>query len=716
MARSPNKLEQTLADDGIVEESIGDTSNEPVYKVLGDSKIPVSKFSGALWCSRRDQGIAARANDMDCWDEAIKYHENNQANNRVSKQNSSGNTPYTQRMNEQWTETENVVFSNTSIMVPLLYPKNPNIKISYSEESKAPISRAVERLCNRLMQMKTAPGLNMKPKIRRVILTTLLTNAGYLKLSWINKTESSEEAIANLTSLAQKLANAKKTSEIREIEGQIMALEQRVNLLSDAGPLVTHRLPQHIIVDPTSTDQDPCVDANWMMEWDYLPTAYINAVYAKDGKSIYEPTHVMKAGSKSNGVEDEVNNFTLIADDSASRPEAYGYTSAAQLGAAEYCKVWWVWDKTTRRVSMYHDQDWKWPIWVWDDPLRLPRFFPYFKLWFHESAVSTNGKGEVTYYLDQQDAINEINDEVRRSRRWVRRNLFYNKEKISQEDVEAVLKGPDGTARGISLPDGETLDSAIMSMKPPSMMFPELFNPDSKFAAINRITGISDAMRGGQFKTNTTNRAIDFYNSNVEVRVDERKDLIEEFTADVMWNVAMLCLMNWGPENVAPIIGQELAQAWEQISDPRVFNTEMQPQIEAGSTQKPNSAGSKQEALELAQIIGQFANASPGLVLVILKIIERTFPETAITDEERKMIIESMMMNMQKAGGGPNEGEQGSTQEGQASEGGGDDAQLRQQLAQEISNLPPEAQQALQQLIEQGVPPEQALQQIMQGQ
>ena len=43
----------------------------------------------------------------------------------------------------------------------------------------------------------------------------------------------------------------------------------------------------------------------------------------------------------------------------------------SQYDKACYTKVWYVWDKVTRRLEMYADNDWKWPIWVWDDPYQL---------------------------------------------------------------------------------------------------------------------------------------------------------------------------------------------------------------------------------------------------------------------------------------------------------------------------------------------------------
>ncbi len=541
----------------------------PLYRVLGDSKLPVSKATGGLWEGRKSQGLNARGNSETNWDEAIRYYDNDQGTDRKH----SGSIT-TRRLGEGWTETENVVFANCSIMVPMLYAKNPNITVTIENDAQEGLAKAVERLGNKLMSAKTAPGLNFKPKMRRSVLSALLTNSAIIKIGWTQKEDGSEEAISQLQELSNDLESAKTKKEIQEVEGKIKALEEKINLLSPAGPWVRALLPHRIVQDPTSVEPD-FSDANWIMEWDHLPTDYINAVYAtKQGeefRSVYEPTHVLR-GNTETTVDDTVNNFSLLEQGSMDA-SSYGFSNAQAFKMAQYTKVWYVWDKTTRRVLMFADNNWKWPLWVWDDPLKLPRFFPYFRLWFHEGVHTNAPKGEVTYYLDQQDAINDINSEIRRGRDWAKRNVLYNKRLTNQEDVEQVLKGPDGTARGIDVPEGMKMEDLIFSFIPPGLKMPEFFSTDSKFAAINRLTGINDAMRGAQFKTNTTNKAVEAYSQNVDIRVDERVDLIEDFIGDIMWNISMLALMNWEREDVTPLIGASLGGQWTRQTDPRTFET-----------------------------------------------------------------------------------------------------------------------------------------------
>jgi hypothetical protein len=686
--------------------------NVPLYRIVGDSRIPVSKHTGMLWSSRKDQGCGARSNSVNNWDEAIRYYDNDQSTHRNPTDGAASNRP-TRRLGEGWTETENVVFANCSIMVPMLYAKNPTVTITTQNDASEPRGKALERLLNVLMPKKSAPGINLKPKMRRAVLTALLTNSAWIKIGWTFKQDSSEEAIAELQNLSTELENAKSRKEILAVEGKIMALEEKIAMLSPSGPFVKNRLPHQIITDPTAVEPDGS-DANWMMEEDFLPTAYLNAVYAQkqgeEHRSVYEPTHVLNKGSGVHDVEEAVNNFKLLGDDLEAA--SHGYTNDKAFRTAQYTKVWYVWDRTTRRVLLFADNNWKWPVWVWDDPLRLPRFFPYFRLWFHEAVNSQNPKGEVSYYLDQQDAINEIHDEIRRGRQWAKRNILYNKNSMSQADVEQVLKGDDGTARGVDIPEGTKIQDHVFSFVPPSLSMPELFNPDSKFAAINRITGINDAMRGAQFKTNTTNKAVQAYQQNVDIRVDERVDLIEDFIADVMWNIGILCMMNWDAAEITGLIGSALAKAWTKITDARELETEFSARIEGGSIEKPNSRTKKEQALQLAQVLGQFASGAPGVAIPMIKMVERAFDEVVISDEEWEFIIMTIMQTLQKAGAGPGGQPQGGDPAAQGPQQPLTDEELLAQTQERIAKLPPAAQAKLEELVQSGMPPAEALEQI----
>lgn len=680
---------------------------DPIYKVVGSSKIPVSKATGKVWKSRVSQSQVQTQYVREAWSEAIRYYDNDQLNHREAAEGKSGNRLGNKKLNNNITETENVVFSNVTTMVPALYARNPTAEFTSNDESKKKLATITERLVNVLGGRKAAPGINLKPKAKRAVVTCLLTNRAWIKIGWTPKNDSSEQALADLAKLSKELEKAKDSKTIIEIEGKLQALEESIDILQPAGPYAKVKSPFHIMIDPNAKEID-ATDANWIIEEDMLPTEFILAKYAKKKKggeytSIYRPTHVMKATLEGDDGIENAENFSLFSNEKEETAKTFGFTDEESFNKAKMTKVYFVWDKVTRRVLLFNSQDWSWPIWVWDDPLQLDTFFPYYPLTFFESPNGPLTKGEVSYYLDQQDAINEITDERRRARKWARRNIFYNKNLISQEDAMAVLNGDDGTARGLNLPPEMKLSDAIGSVPVPSMQHEKIFDKEDMYRAIERISSVNNVLQGAQFKTNTNKSAIDANVGASNMRVDEKADQIEDWIGAIYWGVAQLCLMNMPKETVINLIGQE-GEEWENMSADEI--NKLSQQVVGGSTKKPTSQAKKEEALEFGQVLGQFVNAAPGPVLkMMLQVMEKAFDEVTMREEDWTELQAAIE---QTAAGGkapPQEGAQG----GQNDITTASPEQLKQLLAQ----LPPEIKQQVKEAIDSGVSPEKALQAAM---
>jgi len=676
------------------------------YQVVGDSKIHVTKATGKVWKSRKSQALQHTKNVREAWKEAIDYYNNDQSGHRISKDNQSGNNLGNQRLNNNITETENVVFSNVTTMVPALYARNPEAEITSNAEERKELATMVERLVNVIGNKKVSPGINLKPKAKRCVVTTLLTNRSWMKIGWTHRDESSEGALEELTNLSKQLDKAKDTKDIIEIEGKLQALEETIDILQPSGAWCKVKSPFHILIDPMAKELD-LSDARWVMEEDMLPTEFILARYAtKDEKknehmSIYKPNHVMKASISTDGNDANDNeNFSIFEESESDTAKSFGFDDEESFNKAKMTKVYFVWDKTTRRVLLFNASDWSWPIWVWDDPLQLDQFFPYYPLTFFESPDGPLTKGEVTYYLDQQDAINEMTDEMRRARKWARRNIFFNETLIDKEQATAILNGDDGTVRGLSLPEGTDMSKGLIgSIPPPSIQFEKLFNKDSAYQAIERISSVSAVMQGAQFKTNTNKDAV---NANVgasNMRVDEKSDQIEDWIGQIYWGIAQLCLMNMPKETVTDLIG-EAGESWQNISPDEIRR--MSQRVVGGSTKKPTSQAKKEEALEFGQVLGQFVQAAPGPAMkIMLQVMEKAFDEVTMREEDWQELSEAIQ---QQAGTAPTPGQ------GQPGGQGDIESASPDQLKQLLEQLPPEAKQQVKAAIDSGVSPAKALQ------
>ena len=647
------------------EEDVG-----PMYQVVGDTKIIVSKKRGALWKARRDERTAAVSKLKRAWTEAIRYYHNDQTRDTDSNDATSVSAQGGVNMRE----TENIVFANISALVPMLYTKNPDAEFTAQSEQTKPLSETLEKLMKKLAAQKSTPGLNLKRAVKRCIVMTTLTNCSWLEVGYTLREQSSEAALEELRVLSEALEKAASQEEIKEVEGKLMALESTIDMLQPSGPWRKVRKPWEVLFDAASPDLG-LTDANWIMIEDMMPTMLLRARYgkkqpdSKEWQSLYEPTHVLKGGTQS-GADENItgDNFVLFSKEGSGAKD-YGYDDDNAFKCAQMTKVYYVWDKVTRRCELYSDASWKWPVWVWDDPYHLDNFFPITALEFHTDPLRAYAKGEVTYYLDHQDALNVMNNEFSRIRGFASSMVAYNKNLIKDPtELEAVLGGTyDKKAVGFDVPEGEDIRKLFAPLLPPSAEVAKFYDKAQTLASIDRVSGVTSVQRGVEYKTNTTNRAIESYESQMQTRADEKMDAIEEFVGDTLWMVAQMCLQFMTAEEVDVLIGT--SEGWEQL-DPKKIPLMFTPRVIGGSTLKPTSRAKKEQALQISQIVGQFAKATPAAAIVALKVLSEAFGnEMVISDADWDFIMQGIQQQMQ-AQAAQTQGPQGEQQQPQGGQGG----------------------------------------------
>jgi hypothetical protein len=250
----------------------------------------------------------------------------------------------------------------------------------------------------------------------------------------------------------------------------------------------------------------------------------------------------------------------------------------------------------------------------------------------------------------------------------------------------------------------------------------QLFDLQRPFQSIDRVSGVSDVMRNVQFKTNTTNKAIENYNSGTALRLDEKIDAIEDALGIVLFNVGYLCAQFMEADAVRALIGAERSEDW-QPRTPAELRDMFQCQTVGGSTQKPTSAGKKQQALEMSEILGKLAQFAPSVVIeTILTILEEAFDELNLPADAFERMKEEVVVAMQRGnstqGAGGSEGAEAPGTEAPTAppgampspQGGG---MGLEELAAMIDALPPQAKVALGEILAKGVPVAEALPEVL---
>lgn len=699
---------QVAEADGVDPEAVQEQAAAPreVYRLDPNTKIPVSKYEGPMWKSRRSAGQKAIRDLCMGWEEAEYYYNNAQQNHRKETQgNRAGNRNSGKDRRDGFSMTENIVYSTVNAVIPNIYAKNPNIEVTMTDSAMERFGVLIEHLANSIASLKSAPGVNLKPKVRKSIVRCEITNEAWMMIGWTKRENSMDQAAEDITRLGQELVNAKDQKDLERIEGELLALEESMDMLDPPGPFVKSFRGEQILLD-TGSVEDDASDCNWMMAEVMFSTSYLNARYrVKDDKgnytSAYKPTHVVDSSTSdgSEGVQQEIDNFKMF-DTEQDVPNHYGYSDRQSYEKGKRTKCWYVFDKIKRRYSLFADNDWSWPIWVFDDPYHFPDFFPLEKLQYHTDPRNPRTRGEVSHYLDQQDEINTIVDEGNRARVALRDNTIFDSNVLSVKDVEDIMLNANRKLKGVKVPEGRKLEELIMGPPMPNLKYPFLWDKKSAKDAVNMISGTGDAMRGEQFKTNTTNQAISEYSSISGVRLDEKRDAIEDFIGGIMYKVLFLCLQFMDQPTVVGLVGSQYADdaaPWRSFQ-PEEIRKLLVCTVEGGSTQKPTSAAKKAEALQIGQILGQFTSSSPAVVLVLLRVFQRAFDGIDMTDADWQLLNQSITAQIQgqQAAAQP-QPPQGAPPPGQAAPG-------PQQGGM------PDPQAIVEDLVKQGMPEAQAIQ------
>lgn len=502
--------------------------------------------------------------------------------------------------------------------------------------------------------------------------------------------------------ISDELSEVKKQEEIDRLYGELEALEQNMEVLQPSGFGLGNTLPHNLIVDPYAEQADG-LDGWWMMERVFISTASLTARYTKRSDEedpeadeasrvlVYQPTHKAQFTPGGQGSRDDGLGVVLQAIDRAGNtPTSHTDDERTAYINMYYTECYLVWDRTMKRVLLFHRDDWTWPIWVWDDPLKISRFFPYFLLAFVMSTGGTVSVGETAYLLDQQDELNDINRQRARIRRTIFDFFFYNSDVVDKDEVEKFINSLRGVSQSgqhiVGIKAGEReISKMIEAVAPPSEKYEQYFDKAPVLEAVNRISNTSDALRGVQFKTNTNVPAVKSYEQSMRISVGAKVDVVEDVVADVAIATAEIAVQKLTPEDVEALIGPKLAEGWRQM-DLATFRSTYNVTVVAGSMEKPTSAFKKQEAVEVAQAIGQFAQAAPGTTLkLMLRVLEKAFTEVVIKPEDWDALEAEIMANLQRGNStGVNSASGGGA--GSSEGSGGVPPEIREELVEMARN------------------------------
>ena len=600
----------------VTEDGINIGSYTPSYKMIGESKIPVSKNEGKLWKERLEKASELMKKYSTVWKNNIKFFNDSEisTNKKV---------------------LENLIWSNTVGLLPELFAQVPQITIQNNKRNNEltdEVSNCLETLINAIMNDEVEPSINIKEKGKRCVLTSLLTNRACLKIGYTKKEDGNEQALNEYSEITKELQEAKETKDIQELEGKLKALDDMIGLIQDSGAFSKVVSPFNIFVDYNSKECDAS-DASWLIERDLMPKDFLKAKFGyKDDDGITKSIYSDKDLKMTTADVQELNRLVCYEE--------------VNKENKDLTIVWWIWDKIKRRVCLYANDCWEYPIWVWDDPYKLDRFFPYYFLSFYISPEESFGFGEVEYYRQAQNEINKINDQVINIRNRTFNKVVFNSTYVTAEDAQKIVNG-NSDLIGLPLPPDISISNIIAPLPTPSAEMLQLFDKNDLNGIINKLATADATTRGEEYKTNTTNIAIGDYQQSRNIKIGDKRDIIEEWIGKICWGIIQLCMQFMDKEEVIEIIGEERGSFFQNVSDAKMIKRFLSVKIIGETTIKPTSSVKKQQALSVGQILGQFASATPYVAVIMLQVLQRAFDDVVISTEDWQQIQTSIQQQAQ---------------------------------------------------------------------
>ena len=336
---------------------------QPLYKMVANNKIAVSKKEGILWAQRLM--IAKKKMDVISqeWDENVKtYLGYNKA--------SSDNDKKDLTLQMEDADYENLLWANTNAINRETIMKLPHIELTPQSEQSEPYITALEHGLNKYLSQIGNNGINLKEKLKKADIGAQLTNRGIIRLDW-NDVVDTDAVKMDIHKIEQQLAAPDLTiKKIKELEGRLFALNEKLEESGMSGLQLTIVDPKNLFIDPNS-QLETGLDADWMIERKVELKSVIQAKYGTEDGTVY-------AGDKSDVGGDDAEKYyekQICGDESEMDKDNSMLTTT----------VYYIWDKLKKRVYLYEEGKWEYPLWVYEDPYGLMQFFPYFILNYNTS-------------------------------------------------------------------------------------------------------------------------------------------------------------------------------------------------------------------------------------------------------------------------------------------------------------------------------------------
>lgn len=490
----------------------------------------------------------------------------------------------------------NLIWSTIATNCPHIYAKDPEIEVSLTKavpKEQYQVYKDFARSLQSILDSLFTKGAKLKLRAKSAVRSTMTTAVGWSKVihqsdvrtdpitsARINDAQDNIQRILTLIQQIEKdeSKGADVDAKKLELQEQMESLRRETEISTVHGMIIDRVLTEDLLIlDQTIKDFDYYIEADAIAHGLWVTADKYQDLFG----------YVLPDGATPH-------------DKPQTKPGETTGTQVTPVGHAKpepFYRVFEIWHKGSNTVYTYAKG-----CKVWARPPYKPkavgaRWYPFFALGFNPVDGRWRPLSDVELLTELQDEYNTTRTNYAEARKSAIPVLIVRTGgDLKEEDVERIKHRKINQIIAVEGTPDHPISNEIAFL-PTADINPEVYDTSAIRADFEQVSGTADAARGNIEKVKTATEA-DILQQGLMSRTDERRDVMEDWVADMAQYTAEILMDQLTKVQVANLVGQEAAQNWPELSRDRIFEM-VQLRIKAGSSGRPNQQREREQWIAL---------------------------------------------------------------------------------------------------------------------
>ena len=478
----------------------------------------------------------------------------------------------------------NLIYSTLATLLPYIYAKNPDISVSPSETVEPGQYKAIRAFGKTLeivLRRTVVLDGKLKKRTKAILRSVLTTGVGWLKVAYQReyrkdpiiqgRIADAQDNIARVEMLMRKVKESGESAgehdaHRSELQQQLMALEQQVEVTASEGIVIDRVLTEDIFVlDDSLKDFDTYSQARAMGH---------RVWFTKD---LYEETFGGEPPK-------DATSYKQPKDDDGS-PGADKHEN--------WYAVFEIWDRVSQTVYTKCDGSVTWcrPPY---QPQSGERWYPFFGLAYNLIDGQFEPLPDVILLKELQDEYNTTRTNFADHRKENLPGVVVRKGGgLTEGDIERIANRKINEIIAVEGDPNRPISDDLQEIRG-AQIDPAVYDVSAIRNDMDLMAGLTDASRSNLTIAKTLGEA-EIMKESMMSRTAERQDMNEDFMQEICQFSAEILMLELTEPQVLRIAGP--GATWPKMSREDIFDM-VRIDIRAGSTGKPNKQNERQQWIE----------------------------------------------------------------------------------------------------------------------